>query len=140
MKKVYDWDVGLTIKIENNNKIVNMVCSIHTTIHQLKIQICKKLNLLVFDTETDIYNCSSGARWGAMKSTSTLLQNGIQGKFANLKLNIRRQKINQKLDVRVEDNYDKKTKNNKEENQSGCGMSLVASCTNKDCINYQLDT
>lgn len=37
MKKVYDWDLGLTIKVENNNKIINIVCSVHTTVHQLKI-------------------------------------------------------------------------------------------------------
>ena len=54
-----------------------MVCSIHTTIHQLKIEICKKLNLLVFDTEMDIYGGNNSDSWRPMKSTSTLLQNGI---------------------------------------------------------------
>lgn len=37
MKKVYDWDIGVVIQIENNNKTLKLVCSIHTTIHQLKI-------------------------------------------------------------------------------------------------------
>lgn len=37
MKKVYDWDVTLLIHVENNNKNINMVCSVHTTVHQLKL-------------------------------------------------------------------------------------------------------
>jgi hypothetical protein len=37
MKKTYDWDVCLLIKVENNNKNITIVCSIHTTIHQIKI-------------------------------------------------------------------------------------------------------
>jgi|LakMenE01Jun11ns_1017448.scaffolds.fasta_scaffold9811099_1 hypothetical protein len=73
MKKVYDWNIPLTIHIENNNKILNIVCSVHTTVHQLKLEICKKLNLMVFDTEIDLY-CNG---WRPMKSTSSLLQNGI---------------------------------------------------------------
>jgi hypothetical protein len=71
-----------------------MVCSIHTTIHQLKIEICKKLNLLVFDTEMDIYGGNNSASWRPMKSTSTLLQNGIEGKFAQLRVCVKRQKVN----------------------------------------------
>mgnify|MGYP002861948214 FL=1 len=77
MKKVYDWDLGLTIKVENNNKIINIVCSVHTTVHQLKIEICKKLNLMIFDTEMDIFGGNNSSSWRPMKSTSTLLQNGI---------------------------------------------------------------
>lgn len=50
MKKVYDWDVGLTFNVENNNKNINVVCSVHTNIHQLKLEVCKKLKLMVFDT------------------------------------------------------------------------------------------
>lgn len=73
MKKLYDRDVVLTLHISNLNKNVQIVCSIHTLIHQLKIELCKKLNLPVFDTEMDIY----GGSWKPLKPASSLQQNGI---------------------------------------------------------------
>lgn len=37
MKKVYDWDIQLAVAIRNFHKTLNVVCSVHTSIHQLKI-------------------------------------------------------------------------------------------------------
>ncbi len=51
MKKLYDWNIPLTINIKNTTKSLKIVCSVHTTIHQIKIEICKKMGLPVFDTE-----------------------------------------------------------------------------------------
>ena len=86
MKKVYDWDIGLSVYIENNNKTVKIVCSVHTTIHQLKLELCKKLNLMIFDTEVDIY----GNSHLPLKPTSTLQQNSIDGKFGQLRAIVKR--------------------------------------------------
>lgn len=97
MKKVYDWDIGLTIYIENNNKTIKIVCSIHTLIHQLKLEICKKLSLMPFDTQIDIY----GTGWKALKPTSTLQQNGLEGKAGALRAVVTREKTNLPLDIRV---------------------------------------
>lgn len=92
MKKVYDWDVQLSIRIENNNKTVTVVCSVHTNIHQLKIELCKKLNLSIFDTEIDVYGIKNS--WKPMSSISTLQQNGITQGHASLRAVIRREKTN----------------------------------------------
>jgi hypothetical protein len=60
---------------------------------------------MIFDTEVDIY----GNTHMPLKPTSTLQQNGIDGKFAQLRAVVKREKINQPLDIRVEETYDKKS-------------------------------
>ena len=75
MKKLYDWNINLTISVQNNHRSLNVICSVHTNIHQLKLQILKKLGMLVFDTEIDLFGGNS--RWKPMKPTSSLQQNGI---------------------------------------------------------------
>lgn len=91
---------------------------------------------MIFDTEVDIY----GNTHMPLKPTSTLQQNGIDGKFAQLRAVVKREKINQPLDIRVEETYDKKSQKKNHSFQNGCGLSLLASCTNQACINYQVDT
>ncbi len=68
MKKSYDWDVKLFI--EANNKKIEIVASIHTNIHKLKIEIAKKLGLSVLDSHIDLYY-----KGKLLKATSTLMQN-----------------------------------------------------------------
>lgn len=68
MKKSYDWNVKLYILA--NHKTLEIVASIHTNIHKLKIEIAKQLGLSVLDSHIDlVYNGR------VMKATSTLLQN-----------------------------------------------------------------
>lgn len=94
MKKVYDWNVKLTIQVENNYKNIEIVCSVHTNIHQIKIELAKKLKLLILDSTIDIYY----HKVEPMKPTSTLLQNGIE-KNAVLKAVVVRMKENMHLDL-----------------------------------------
>jgi hypothetical protein len=68
MKKSYDWEVKLFV--EANHKKLELVASIHTNVHRLKIEIAKKLALSVLDSHIDIYH-----RGKLLKATSTLLQN-----------------------------------------------------------------
>jgi hypothetical protein len=51
-----------------------MVCSVHANIHQLKIEIGKKLDIPILDSHIDLFY--KGDR--SMKATSTLLQNEVQ--------------------------------------------------------------
>jgi len=55
MKKNYDWDVKLFIEANHNQKRLEIVASIHTNIHKLKIEIAKRLGLSVLDSHIDIY-------------------------------------------------------------------------------------
>ena len=71
MKKTYDWSVRLHITVTNSQRKIETVASVHTNIHQLKIQIAKILNLPILDSHIELY--SRGDR--PMKATSTLLQN-----------------------------------------------------------------
>ena len=138
MKKVYDWNIELTIHIENNNKNIIIVSSVHTNIHALKIEICKKLGLLVFDTQIDLYGGRD--KWRPMKPTSTLQQNDIQANKANIKAIINRIKTNSPLDVKIENaiKIDKKIKgNNASDEDNVFGLNVEAACTNPKCVNYQ---
>ncbi len=73
MKKVYDWNITLNIKMNGQSKTIEMVCSVHTNIHLIKMQIAKKLGLNPLNSQIDIYG--NGNR--LLKSTSTLIQNEI---------------------------------------------------------------
>ena len=75
MKKTYDWNISLNVNVQNNNKKLNIICSVHTNVHQLKLQIIKKLGLLVFDTDIDLYGGTNKNK--PLKPTSSLQQNGI---------------------------------------------------------------
>ena len=57
--------------VSNSQKKIEVVCSVHTNLHQLKIMIAKKLELSILDTLIDLYFRDDRP----MKSTSTLLQN-----------------------------------------------------------------
>ena len=74
MKKTYDWSVRLWVLITNSHRKIEVVTSIHTNIHQLKIQIAKILDLPILDTHIELY--FRGDR--PLKPTSTLLQNDIE--------------------------------------------------------------
>jgi hypothetical protein len=50
---------------------------------------------------------------------------------------IRREKLSPALDVRVEGSADQKEE--KDHMREGYGLSIVASCVNPDCIEYQQD-
>lgn len=76
MKKTYDWSINLDIWVSNMNKKLKIVCSVHTTVHRIKIEIAKKLKLQVYDTEMDLMGGKE--KWRPMKSTSSLYQNGIE--------------------------------------------------------------
>lgn len=85
MKKSYDWDVKLFILA--NHKRLEIVTSIHTNIHKLKIEIAKKLGLSILDSHIDInYNGK------LLKATSTLMQNDVQN-MSTLTANVARQKL-----------------------------------------------
>ena len=71
MKKTYDWDIKLFIKISNNQQRLEIVASVHSNIHQIKLEIIKKLKLPLLDTLIDLYYRSSNP----LKPISTLLQN-----------------------------------------------------------------
>ena len=87
MKKNYDWDVKLFIEANHNHKRLEIVASIHTNIHKLKIEIGKRLGLSVLDSHIDIYYNGK-----LMKATSTLQQNEVKS-FACLTANIARHKL-----------------------------------------------
>lgn len=59
---------------------------------------------MIFDTEIEIYggNGSGSRSWLPLKSTSSLLQNGIQNGTNRMKANIKRVKANPAIDVKVE--------------------------------------
>ena len=92
MKKVYDWNVELLVHIDNNNKKILIVCSVHTTVHALKLEICKKMGYLLFDTEIDLYGGKE--TWRPMKPTSSLQQNGIDRSQTRIKAVVKRVKKN----------------------------------------------
>ena len=73
MKKTYDWSVRLWITVSNSQRKIEVVASVHTNIHQLKIQISKILDLPILDTHMDVYFRSHQP----LKATSTLFQNDI---------------------------------------------------------------
>ena len=89
MKKTYDWSVRLRVTVSNNQRTLEMVASVHTNIHQLKIQIAKTLNLPILDTRMDLYYRGSAP----LKPLSTLLQNDIKTD-ACLTASIARTKLN----------------------------------------------
>lgn len=37
MKKVYDWNINLQVNIKNFKQNLTITCSVHTSIHLLKI-------------------------------------------------------------------------------------------------------
>ena len=76
MQKLYDWNINLTISVQNNHRSLNVICSVHTNIHQLKLKILKQLGMRIFDTEIDLYGGNS--KWKPLSPTSSLQQNGIQ--------------------------------------------------------------
>ena len=94
MKKVYDWNIKLSVQVENNYKNIEIVCSVHTNIHQIKIELAKKLHLLILDSTIDLYYMKAEP----MKPTSTLLQNGIE-KNTVVRAVIVRMKENLNLDL-----------------------------------------
>ena len=71
MKKSYDWSIRLQVLVSNSQRRIELVTSVHTNIHQLKIEICKVLNLSILDTHLELYT----QRGQPMKATSTLQQN-----------------------------------------------------------------
>lgn len=85
MKKSYDWDVKLFI--DANHKKIEIVASIHTNIHKLKIEISKKLGISVLDSHIDLYYNGK-----LLKATSTLMQNEVQN-FAHISANVARHKL-----------------------------------------------
>ena len=91
MKKVYDWNIRLRIHAMPSNRQLSIVCSVHTNIHQLKIQILKQLSLPLFDTELDIYSNGQNSH-RPLKPTSTLQQNEIV-RDCMLSAQVKRQKV-----------------------------------------------
>lgn len=73
MKKNYDWDVKLFVEANHNQKRLEIVASIHTNIHKLKIEVAKRMGLSVLDSHIDIYYNGK-----LLKPTSTLLQNDVK--------------------------------------------------------------
>ena len=106
MKKTYDWDIKLFIDISPNPRRLELVTSIHTNIHKLKIEISKLLNLSVLDTHIDLYH-----RGKILKATSTLLQNDVQN-LGVIAASVARQGKEEKKSLR------------------NIGLSVVCSCTN----------
>jgi hypothetical protein len=95
MKKNYDWDVKLFVEANHNQKRLEIVASIHTNIHKLKIEVAKRMGLSVLDSHIDIY-CNGQL----LKPTSTLLQNDVKN-MAFLTANVARSKL-------VDPNFDEK--------------------------------
>jgi hypothetical protein len=44
MKKYQDWDIALLIDVRNIGKKIEIVCSVHANIHQIKKEIADKIN------------------------------------------------------------------------------------------------
>lgn len=124
MKKTYDWSVRLHVTVTNNQKHIEVVTSVHANIHQLKIEISKIMNLPLLDTLIELYYRSDRP----LKSTSTLLQNEIKDQ-AHLTATVTRTKQTESLPLEGD-------KNVKTKKVGNVGLSVVSSCTNSTCVNY----
>lgn len=135
MKKTYDWSLRLWVIVTNSQRKFEIVTSVHTNIHQLKIQIAKILDLPILDTHIDIYYRSDRP----LKATSTLLQNEVTNN-AQLTAVVTRSKPAVQLPIeekgkKVE--VETQTSNARGKGNPGnLGLSVVSSCTNPKCVNY----
>lgn len=131
MKKTYDWNIKLYITMSNSQQKIEVVCSVHTNIHQLKIIVAKQLDLPILDTHIDLYFRSDRA----LKSTSTLQQNEVSNN-SHLTATIVRTKP--ALHLPVENDKLSKTSSTLKSDikVQSVGLTITSSCTNPNCVNY----
>ena len=74
MKKVYDWDINVTVSIPESKKNFQFTLSIHTTIKEINTRLAQKLNLDPFVTNFSFFH-----KYGytTLSPQSTLQQNRI---------------------------------------------------------------
>ncbi len=56
MKKVYDYDVRIGVKVPETKKTYKMILSIHTTIKEIENKICDLLGYDMFSTYFELYH------------------------------------------------------------------------------------
>jgi hypothetical protein len=131
MKKTYDWAVRLDITVSNSQRKLEVVSSVHANIHKVTIEIAKLLKLPVLDTRIELY----GRGTQPLKATSTLLQNDIVDPHVRLTATVTRTKPPGSLPIAKEQSQSKGGKEGREGVES-VGLSVVSSCTNPSCVNY----